>query len=343
MIELDGSLGEGGGQILRTSLALSLITNKPFHLCRIRAKRAKPGLQPQHLMSVQAAAAIGQGTSRGASLGSVDLVFEPGETVPGNYYFRIGTAGAAGLVLHTVYLPLAIAAGPSVVTIEGGTHVKASPCFDFLRTTWRGYMTQLGLSLDLRMFRPGFFPRGGGLIEARYRGGLQPRCLRINDVGSVDEAVVISAVAGLPESIARRQADRACHGLKKTKLKPTIRYETWDGGPGTMLAVELPTRPVPTLFFGLGEKGKPAERVADEAVDQVVSYLRTQPHGIDGHSADQILLPLALAEEDSHFKVAEITQHLLTNAEIIGQFLGKQIICQGKEGLEGWVKIGPPG
>src|SRR4051812_11022850 len=118
MIELDGSLGEGGGQILRTSLALALITGKPFQLRHIRARRSKPGLQAQHLMSVQAAAAIGQARLRGASLHSSDLVFEPGAVVSGNYHFRIGTAGATSLVWHTLYLPLALAGGPSTVTIE---------------------------------------------------------------------------------------------------------------------------------------------------------------------------------------------------------------------------------
>jgi RNA 3'-terminal phosphate cyclase (ATP) len=339
VIVLDGSMGEGGGQILRTSLALSLITKKPFHLRRIRAKRAKPGLQPQHLMSVQAATVIGQARVRGASPGSMELVFEPGETVPGNYHFRIGTAGAAGLVMHTVYLPLALASGPSVVTIEGGTHVKSSPCFDFLRTTWQGYMAQLGLFVDLRMARPGFFPRGGGLIEARLPGGWQPRNLRLADVSTVDQAVIISAVAGLPESIARRQADRALERLRTANLQATIRYETWTGGPGTMLAVELATRPVPTLFFSLGERGKPAERVADEAVDQAVVFLGTRPQGIDGHSADQIVLPMALAHEESQFKVAEITRHLLTNAQVIEQFLDKQITCEGSEGSPGWAKL----
>lgn len=340
MVELDGSSGEGGGQILRTSLALSLITHKPFHLRNIRARRSRPGLQPQHLMSVQAAAAVGQGQLRGASLGSSDLVFEPGIVIPGDYHFRIGTAGATSLVLHTVYLPLALAAGPSRLTIEGGTHVKASPCFHFLQATWGGYMAYLGIALELSMRRPGFFPRGGGIIVANLPGGSQVRGLTITTTGKIDDLVIRSAVAGLPEAIARRQGERAYHRLKKLKLKAAIAYETWDGGPGTMLAVELPSQPVPTVFFGLGERGKPAERVADEAVDQVADYLRVQPSGVDAHSADQLLLPLALANEASHYRVAEVTQHLLTNATVIGQFLDRKISCEGKEGHPGVVTIG---
>src|SRR5690242_12441798 len=160
MIELDGSHGEGGGQILRTSLALSLLTRQPFHLRNVRAKRAKPGLQPQHLMSVRAAATIGQAQLRGASLHSTDLVFEPGETVPGKYHFPIGTAGATGLVLQTLYLPLALGTSqPSEVVVQGGTHVSTSPVFHFLDTTWRPHLERIGLRIKLRMVRPGFYPR----------------------------------------------------------------------------------------------------------------------------------------------------------------------------------------
>jgi RNA 3'-terminal phosphate cyclase (ATP) len=339
MIELDGSFGEGGGQILRTSLALSLITKKPFHLRHIRARRSKPGLQPQHLMSVQAAAAIGQARLRGAILNSVDLVFEPGEVTPGEYRFSIRTAGATGLVLHTVYLPLALAPGSSVVTVEGGTHVKASPCYDFLQATWRAYLGELGLGVDLRLLRPGFYPRGGGAIQARLSGDAQPRSLALTDLDAVEEVVVISAVAGLPESIAERQAERASQRLQQQRIRANIRRETWTGGPGTMLAVELPTRPAPTLFFALGERGKRAERVADEAVDQVLSYLQVQPLAVDPHSADQILLPLALARGASSFRVAQITRHLLTNAQVIMRFLEREIVCYGEEGAPGRVEV----
>lgn len=170
MLELDGSQGEGGGQILRTSLTLSLLTGKSFHLRRIRAGRKKPGLQPQHLMCVQAAMQIGQARAQGATLNSTDLVFEPGPTTPGNYTFSIGTAGATSLVLHTVYLPLALrGTEPSQLMIRGGTHVTASPCFHFLDSTWRGMLETMGVRIDLTMRGPGFYPRGGGLIDARVQ------------------------------------------------------------------------------------------------------------------------------------------------------------------------------
>src|SRR5262249_3904296 len=246
MLELDGAFGEGGGQILRTSLALALVTGRPFHLRNVRAGREKPGLRPQHLMSVRAAAEGGRAQLRGASKGSSDLVFEPGEVVPGESHFAIGTAGATGLVLHTLYLPLAYRTStPSRVTVTGGTHVPHSPCYHFLDTTWRRYMDLLGLRISLRMQRPGFYPRGGGPIEAPVQPCPRLRSVHLREHGRVTAATGFSAVAGLPEErqIARRQARRAAHRLKQFGLaRVDIREETWEGGPGTVLALELNTR-----------------------------------------------------------------------------------------------------
>lgn len=339
MLELDGSFGEGGGQILRTSLALSLLTGQAFHLSNVRAGRETPGLQPQHLMSVRAAATIGQAQTRGASRGSSDLVFEPGEVRAGTYRFDIGTAGAIGLVLHTLYLPLALrGTTPSELTLIGGTHVSTSPCFHFLDTTWRRYMELCGLRVSLRMNRPGFYPRGGGVVEAF----VQP-CTILHGIHlgarSAVKASGFSAVAGLDASIARRQARRAMFRLQQHGLKAALREETWEGGPGTVLAVELDTTPAPTLFFALGARGKPAERVADEAVDQVVDYLEAGDARVDAHSGDQLVLPLALAEGPSEYRVAEVTRHLTTNIAVIRRFLERDIVCEGEEGGPGVVRI----
>ena len=340
MIELDGSLGEGGGQILRTSLALSLLTGKPFHLRNIRAGRPKPGLQPQHLMSVRAAATIGGAQLHGASLHSSDLVFEPGPIQPGSYRFAIGTAGAVGLVIQTIYLPLALGVQePSEVTLEGGTHVSTSPCFHFLDVTWRSYLKLLGMSLRLTMRRPGFYPRGGGLVEAHIQPCVAVQNLTLTEQGPVRRLSGFSAVAGLPEEIAERQARQAGKRLKAVGWKAAITEETWDGGPGTVLAVVAETTPVPALFFGLGARGKRAERVADEAVDQVLAYLGAAPAAVDAHSADQQVLPLALATGRSQFTAAELTSHLLTNVAVIRRFVDRDIECQGDEGGPGTVTI----
>ena len=204
-------------------------------------------------MSVQAASTIGQARVRGASLGSRDLVFEPGEASPGKYHFAMGTAGSTSLVLHTVYLPLAWrAAGPSEVTLSGGTHVNQSPCFHFLESTWGPYMELLGLRIRLRMRRPGFYPRGGGVVEATIQPCSQLRSLQLEACGAVTRVTGFSAVAGLPEQIAERQARRAINRLQQRRLPVDVPLWTWDDGPGTVLALTLDTTPVPTLFFGLG-------------------------------------------------------------------------------------------
>lgn len=339
-VELDGSQGEGGGQILRSSLALSLLTGRPFHLRRVRAGRAKPGLQPQHLMCVRAAARVGQATVKGDRLRSTDLVFEPGSIIPGNYEFDIGTAGATSLVLHTLYLPLTIGAGAgSVLTLVGGSHVNASPCFHFLQTTWRAYMGLLGLRVDLHLRRPGFYPRGGGVVEARLESCSQVHGLGLMERGPVKRTRIVSAVASLPESIADRQARQAVARLEPAGLDTESRQESWPGGPGTMLAIILDTKPVPTLFFGLGARGKLAERVADEAADQAIAYLEAGSAPVDSHSADQIVLPLALAREPSSFRVATVTSHLLTNIDVIRRFVDREIRCEGNEGEPGVVQI----
>ncbi len=339
MIELDGALGEGGGQILRSSLALSLLTEQPFHLRNIRAGRAKPGLQPQHLMSVQAASAVGGAALRGASLGSSELVFEPGEIKPGSYRFPIRTAGATGLVLHTIYLPLALAARPSEIAIEGGTHVSHAPCFDFLQRTWQPLLRQLGIHVRVEMDRPGFYPRGGGCIHATIQPTTEILPFRGLTTNRVLSATVRSAVAGLPDHIAARMAKHAKQAMESLGLDVAVEQETWQGGPGCMLAIEIDTQPAPTLFFALGEKGKPAEQVADDAVGQAREFLSAEPLGIDKHSADQLLLPLAFAEGPSEFRVARVSSHLLTNAAVIRRFLPRPLHITGEDGAPGQVRI----
>jgi RNA 3'-terminal phosphate cyclase (ATP) len=340
VLDIDGSRGEGGGQILRSSLALSLITGRPFRMHHIRARRPKPGLHPQHLMSVRSAATVGKAVVLGDSLHSSELSFTPGEVTPGRYRFAIGTAGATGLVLHTLYLPLALCAPvPSELTITGGTHVSTSPCYHFLYVTWRRYLELLGLKLSVHMVRPGFYPRGGGEIVAHIQPA-RPHGVTLTDAGKVTTAHGFSAVAGLPEDIARRQARRAASRLKSAGLNVHFVEESWEGGPGTVLSLSLNTQPVPTLFFGLGARGKRAEAVADEAVDQALNFLENRKNGgVDPHSADQLVLPLALADGPSTLAMAEVTQHLLTNMDVIRTFLDRDIQCEGEVGQPGVVRI----
>ncbi len=341
MIKIDGATGEGGGQMLRSSLALSLLTGQPFEMVNVRARRSKPGLQPQHLMSVKAAAEISASKVRGAELRSQHLVFEPGTVRAGEYRFPIGTAGATSLILHTIYLPLALTGQESRVVIEGGTHVPHSPSFHFLDTTWRAYMAAIGLNIDLAMPRPGFYPRGGGRIEAVIHGigrdELHP--LNIEKYELSEHVEGFSAVAGLPESIAERQAGRARERLERSGFGVELRLEQWRGGPGTVIGLSVATSPAPTLFFAIGERGKRAETVAEEAVEQMVRFLNCEKPGVDPHSADQLLLPLVFCRAPSRFPAAELTQHVFTNRDVLALFLPRVIQLVGQVDEPGIVRI----
>jgi RNA 3'-terminal phosphate cyclase (ATP) len=195
------------------------------------------------------------------------------------------------------------------------------------------------LEVAVEMDHPGFYPRGGGLIRAQVRPAGLPHGFNPGEPSPVRRARVISAVAGLAEHIARRQATRATERLRRRGLEVESREESWSGGPGTMLGIELATEPVPTFFFALGERSKPAEAVADDAVAEAEAFLDADPAGIDEHSADQILLPLAFSPKASHFRVARVSTHLLTNAAVIQKFLARRIGCDGPEGGPGDVTV----
>ncbi len=340
LVEIDGSEGEGGGQILRSALALAMLTQRPVKVFNIRAHRAKPGLQPQHLLCVRAAATICGAYYKGGSLGSSVLYFEPGPVQAGDYRFAIGTAGATGLVLHTLYLPLALGGErPSEITITGGTHTAQAPCYHFLATTWAAYMARIGIRVELTLVRPGFYPRGGGEIRAVIHPCQRVRGLTLLSSPPLTTAHGISASADLPESVAQRQARRLSSRLKSDGVESHVSIEHWTAAnPGTMAAVIFRQTPVPTLFFALGERGKPAELVADEAADQALAFRQRQAP-VDPHSADQILLPLALSDETSEYRVSEITRHTTTNVETVRKFVDRAIILRVNDDKTGIVSL----
>lgn len=340
LVELDGSHGEGGGQILRSGLALSILTGRPLKLVNIRANRAKPGLAAQHLMCVKAAAGICGGRYKGGAVGSTVLDFEPGEVRSDTYTFAIGTAGATGLVLHTVYLPLALRGkADSHVTVTGGTHVPHSPCSHFNECTWAVYLKRLGLDVDVNMIRPGFYPRGGGEIRAAIRPCSTVRGLQLTACPELTTAGGFSAVADLPVSVNKRQTRRLTNKLKDAGLEPHIEPQEWENGPSTVAAVLLRQAPVPPLFFAIGERGKPAEAVADEAAEQAIAF-RDSGCPVDPHSADQLVLPLAFSPDASEFRVSEVTRHLLTNVDTIRAFVDRPISVAGDLGKPGTVRVG---
>ena len=339
IIKIDGSMGEGGGQILRSSLALSLLTGRPISIQRIRAKRQKPGLQPQHRLCVQAAAAIGQARTRGVDLGSTRIDFEPGTISAGRFNFAVGTAGSCNLVLHTLYLPLALqGSSSSQVVITGGTHLTHSPTYEFMAGTWSKYLALANVHVQTRLRRAGFYPRGGGVLE----GTLEPcpgiKGLNLENIERASKVRIRSMVSGLPESVAIRQADRARSLLEEMGLLVEVEQDIRRDGLGTAVTVTIETRPVPTVFTALGARGKPAETVAEEAVEQVRVYL-ARPAAVDRYSADQLVLPLALARGPSCYAVEQVTQHLLTNIDVVRFFIDRSITCEGAEGEPGIVRI----
>ena len=341
MIELDGSEGEGGGQILRSSLALSIFTGRPFKLVNIRANRSKPGLQPQHLMCVRAAGAICSANYKGAAVGSSVLYFEPGAVKSGTYTFSIGTAGATALVLHTVYLPLALrGTAASTVTITGGTHNTHAPCHHFNAVTWGGYLKRIGFEIEQEMVRPGFYPRGGGEIRAVIQPCPRVNGLHLTHCPELTTAGGFSAIAGLPVSVAKRQARRLAHRLKQEGIESHIEQDEWEAAnPGSVAAVIFRQVTIPTLFFGLGERGKPAEAVADDAADEALFY-RDRQAPVDPHSADQLLLPLAFSPDASEYRTSNVTRHLTTNIETVRKFLDRNLSLDGNEAGVGTVRIG---
>jgi len=343
MNEIDGSKGEGGGQILRSALTLSLMTDQNFRIVNIRARRSKPGLRPQHLASVKAAASVGQAQVEGAYLGSREIDFRPSSIHPGSYRFEIPTAGSTSLVLQTIFLPLSVAEAPVEIEIIGGTHVPWSPCFHYLDLNWLPTMRSLGFRADLGLKLAGFYPQGGGLIRASVQPVRRITPLQCIHRGDLTRVSGLSTVSNLPESIAERQRKRAVKRLIDLGCPVEIENQTLPSpGKGTLLLLQAEFESGQACYFGLGARGKSAERVADEVVDVLQVFL----HGegvVDEYLADQLLLPLAFADGDSEFRSSTITQHLLTNAEVIRAFGAAEINIRGKLDQPGVVEIRPRG
>jgi RNA 3'-terminal phosphate cyclase (ATP) len=323
VITIDGAAGEGGGQILRTSLALSLVTGRPFRIVNIRAGRKKPGLLRQHLTAVQAATQVGDAVTDGAGIGSTELVFRPEGIRAGDYRFAVGTAGSTTLVLQTVLPALMLADGPSHLTLEGGTHNPMAPPFDFLARSFLPQLARFGPAIEAELLRPGFYPAGGGKMEITIRPVPKLQPVELFDRGADTGRRVVAHLAGLPASIG----ERAFEQIEKRMQWPRSSFEIIEHpancGPGFVLIVEAASENLVETFTGFGERGVRAEQVADAVIDQVRHYLAsTAPVG--EYLADQLLLPLALAGGGG-FRAIGLSRHAQTNIEVIHQFLPVRI------------------
>jgi len=339
MIEIDASFGEGGGQILRSALALSVITGEAMRLTNIRARRPQPGMKPQHLKAVEAAAQISAARVEGATPGSQSLCFDPEGLQGGKYAFDIGTAGAVSLLLQTVYLPLSFADGPSQLTLSGGTHVPWSPCYQYLQWQWLPYLAEAGYHLDCSLERAGFYPRGGGLLHVNIVPSRHLVPLRITERGRLLRIRGLSAVGRLDLSIAERQRKRAIDRLRELEVPLEIEVaEVPAASPGTFIVLQAEFEGGRCCAFALGARHKRAERVADEAVAELRADIAAGG-AIDAWLADQLLLPLAFVPGRSAFSVCRISRHLRTNAALLSYFLPVSVEIDGETEQPGIVRV----
>jgi RNA 3'-terminal phosphate cyclase (ATP) len=323
MIEIDGSQGEGGGQILRSSLSLSICTQQPFRIANIRANRDKPGLMRQHLTAVKAAAEICDGVVVGAEIGSRELTFRPGRLKGGVYSFAIGTAGSSTLVLQTVLPPLLTAAEPSTVRITGGTHNRGSPPVDFLQRAFLPLIARMDGQVELQLRSYGFYPKGGGEIVATITPSAGLSALTLNERGKRVRAYAEAYVAALPIRIAQRELEVVGHRLNWSQDQLLLRGLSNDMGPGNAVTITIEHENVTEVFTGFGERGVRAEAVADGAADEARHYIASTG-AVGEHLADQLLLPMALGQGGS-FTTSVVTEHLRSNARIIETFTPRRV------------------
>ncbi len=319
MIRIDGSFGEGGGQILRTSLGLSLATGKPFRIENIRAGRERPGLLRQHLTAVLAAAEVGGAEVEGATLGSTAVTFSPGKVRAGDYRFAVGTAGSGTLVFQTILPALLTADAPSHITIEGGTHNSAAPPFDFLERSFLPLIERMGPKIRLQFERYGFYPAGGGRFCAEIEPALSLAPLHIGERGEIVSRRIIAVVANLPGHIALREIETASSMLNWNRDCGKVDQTRNSPGPGNVVMVEIGSTEVTEIFSAFGQIGVSAEKVASIAAKDAREYLVSRAAAGE-HLTDQLLLPLALAGAGS-FTAEKINMHARTNMAVITEFL----------------------
>jgi RNA 3'-terminal phosphate cyclase (ATP) len=329
MLIIDGSMGEGGGQILRTSLALSLVTGTPFRLENIRAKRRQPGLLRQHLAATRAVEAIGA-TVEGAELGSRQIEVRPGSVRGGDYSFSVGSAGSACLVLQTVLPPLLASREAARLTLEGGTHNPWAPPYDFLERAFVPVLARMGAKVKLQLHRYGFYPAGGGSFSVEIEAGSSLEGLALLERGKTLSRHARALVAHLPGEIAKRELAvvRAKLGWDESELE--ITQVDGSSGPGNVLLLELESEHVREVVTGFGERGVKAETVARRAVDELRRYLASgAPVGL--RLADQLMVPFAMAGAGA-FRTLPLSDHSRTNLDVLRAFLPVHIDVRESEG-----------
>lgn len=319
MIELDGAAGEGGGQILRTALSLSMITGQPFRILNIRANRDKPGLRRQHLSAVRAAAVVSGATVSHAEVGSTELEFAPGPITGGIYEFDIGTAGSTTLVLQTLIPALLHAEHPTTVSVVGGTHNPKAPPAQFLQRAYCRVLAAMGADVEIEIERFGFYPAGGGVLSASVWPCGQLHRIDLLEPGALREAYAEVLASRLPEQVAQRQFGtvRNLLGWEAGQMRPILAPPTFSPGNAVLLTIE--SEAVSEVFSAIGDRGVRAEAVARDAALAARRYLASGA-AVGEHLGDQLMLPMALAGGGS-YTLDHVSQHAITNAEVIARFL----------------------
>jgi len=324
MLTLDGSSGEGGGQILRTSLGLSMVTGQPFRVHSIRARRQRPGLMRQHLCAVRAAAEVSGATLSGDEIGSKELIFKPGAVRAGTYRFAIGSAGSATLVLQTILPALLKAEGTSSLVIEGGTHNSMAPTWDSIERAFFPLVRRLGAKVSGSIDAYGFFPAGGGKVEVTIEGGAKLGELVLRERGKVFETRLRALVSQIPGIVGVREVEAFCAAVPwwdPATARPEVIKNS--PGPGNVLVADVVCENVTEVFATYGERGLRAESVAESLAHCVRRYVYADVP-IGEHLADQIMLPMALGRGGAYRTIAP-SDHTRTQADVIKMFLGTKI------------------
>jgi len=329
LLHIDGSSGEGGGQLLRSALALSLVTGTPFRIDKIRAGRGKPGLLRQHLTSVNAAAAIGAAKVEGASLGSTALEFHPTGITPGEFHFDIGTAGATTLVLQAALPALARAKAPSSIVLTGGTHVPWSPPVEFVVQVLAPVLRSIGVHLEVELVRPGYYPAGGGELRVHVTPAASFAALELMERGPERARRLTAVVNHLSGRIAEREAATVRESIAFDDGDARVVVERRSPGPGNVVFAVFSFDSVTELVSAIGAKDTSAEQVAAEVVSEARAYL-SHDAPVGEHLADQLIPWLAIAGR-GRFRTAALSSHARTQLDVVKLFLGDVLRVEESE------------
>jgi RNA 3'-terminal phosphate cyclase (ATP) len=340
LVQIDGAFGEGGGQIIRTAVSLAAITGSAVAISNVRAGRAKPGLQPQHLAAVRAAAALCDARLSGDSVGSTFFMFEPqAAVVAGSYQFEVGTAGAAPLVVQTVLMPLLLAEGSSQVRVTGGTHVPHSPPVEYLEVAYLPALRRAGLEATLTYSAAGFYPRGGGQIDVAIQGGKAPSPLDLKERGGLEKLDGFIVTSNLPEHVAQRGAETVERAMKAVGRKVVMeRREKPSPGPGAAVILAAQCRGGLAAFSSIGELRRPMEKVAEAPGKEFMRWWKSGA-ACDEHLSDQLVLPMAFASGESRWTTPAITEHLRSVVWVTQQFLDIEVSLEEHADGTGLVKL----